>query len=179
MSALAKVASPLLVVGTIVAALGGARLPDVHLPTVIVGLVLLTVGTVASKLTARSARQASAGSASHGDVLTSLRELPEKVAAIEAVAAAAPLPDLATRLADLQRDALDPLSERAPGLLTSLGGDTFARVFGPYASAERAIGRARSAATDGHRPEAIAALATANEAIARAVDAAGPRPVTT
>lgn len=164
----------LLVVGTIVATLGGARMPTVDRTTVAVGLVIVVVGAVLARLAARGkGDSAGSSSAEVESALAALRALPAGLASAASGADSDPLDAVATRLAALQRDAVDPLSERAAALLPQLGGERFARIFGPYASAERALGRARSAATDGHRDEVVASLARARAQLDEAAGAAG------
>lgn len=162
----------LLVLGTIVASLGGARVPSIDRLTVAIGLVLVVAGAVVARVAARSAG-GTASAAPVTDALDALRELAPRVRAVLADAEGTPLPALADRLSALKREAFDPLSERAPALLGAMSGDRFASVFGPYASAERAVGRAWSAASDGHAEEAIGSLRVAVERLDEAIAAAG------
>jgi hypothetical protein len=154
----------LVVLGTVVGTLGGARLPDADLRVTAVGIALLIAGALGVRRT-RLGQSAGAihGSDASGDVLGMLRALPAKIDAIAELAPAGALSDLVGKLSALQRDVLEPLSERSPSLLPRLGGARFASIFGPYASAERALARAWSAAADQHRPEALASLRLAAE----------------
>jgi hypothetical protein len=169
------IASALLVAGTIIATLGGARMPHVDRLWVGAGLVVLLAGAALLRVAERGGSGSTQAGASREGALQALRALPAHVSAIESEAAGLPLSDLATKLGALQTDHFVPLSRRAPELARTFGGDLYARVFGPYACAERALARAWSAAADGHRPEVIASLrrAAAELDIAlREVDAA-------
>lgn len=159
----------LLVAGTIAATLGGARMPTIDRATVAIGLVLVVAGAVLARLVARSKGDSAASSSAEVEgALDTLRALPAHLEKAATNAGSDPLDAVAARLAVLQRDAVDPLSDRAAALLPRLGGEHFARIFGPYASAERALGRARSAATDGHREEVVSSLRRAHEQLEEA-----------
>lgn len=171
-----SIASVLLVAGTIFATLGGARMPAVDRVWVGVGLAVLLAGAVLLRVADRSGSDSVEAGASRDGATQALRTLPAHVAALESVAATDPLGELATKLGALQTDHFDPLSRRAPELARSMGGDHFARVFGPYACAERALARAWSAAADGHRPEVIASLRRAASELEVAVSEADRSP---
>jgi len=160
----------LLSLGTILATLGGARLPVVEWSLVAVGAAVLVAGGVLHRLDARKQREAGASSSgtSAAAEVEMLRAVSAEVERLCEEAPALSLEDLADRLAALEPRTMGPLGESIPHRIAAMGGERFAEVFGDYAAGERLVHRAWSAAADGHRPEALRAL----EAGARRIRAA-------
>lgn len=171
-SPLYKASLVALVLGTVVASLGGARLPRADTTVSVIGLALLVAGIIGVRLVARTRAQ-EGSSASDGlgaaDPLSLLRAIPERLEPLIDRAPTAPLPEIVREIAAVVDRHFTPLSEVAPSMLGRLGAARFATVFGSYASAERAIARAWSAAADGHRAEAVASLGRAKDRIHEAL----------
>ena len=87
-----------------------------------------------------------------------IRRAPADVAALASVAATLPLGELKTRVDAFVHDNFDPVYDAQEALVQSQGFAKYAAHTGPWASGERMVYRAWSAATDGHRPEAVASL---------------------
>jgi uncharacterized protein YjeT (DUF2065 family) len=158
----------LLVIGTIVGSLGGARLPTANWPVALLGIAVVAAGAVV--LFAVRRRTGSANGA-RPEVLAAMRALPDRLDALARDAPVLPLAAIAARIGELDRTHFRPIADGAPGLLPALGVTRYADVFGTYASGERSVARAWSAAADHHRPETLAALeagvARIREAVAR------------
>lgn len=173
-SPLYKASLVALVVGTIVASLGGARLPQADTTVSAIGIALLVAGIIGIRLVAR-ARAAEASTATAGgardadDPLSLLRAIPAHLEPLIEHAPTRPLPELVREIASVVDRHFVPLSEAAPSMLGRLGAARFATIFGSYASAERAIARAWSAASDGHRTEAVESLGRAQDRIGEAL----------
>jgi hypothetical protein len=153
----------LLVLGTVTASLGGARLPQADWRIAGAGLAALAAGAALLRRSGRGGAEATGSAGAPGDsaadvALRALRALPARLDALEAEAPSLELPELIRRLSALAAELGDPIAEGSPGLLRRLGTERFAEVLGTYASGERALARAWSAAADQHRPEALAAL---------------------
>ena len=73
-------------------------------------------------------------------------------------AATIPIADLAAETNQLIERNLEPVIEAQTLLMKTQGFAKYAAHTGPWASGERMVYRAWSAATDGHRPEAVASL---------------------
>lgn len=158
----------LLVSGTVLGTLGGARMPGVSWPLALGGLVLL----VAAGLLLRFGRGRSMDALAD-DVSPELEQLARAVAELEAQGASLPLSQLVLQLSSLDAALVQPIGERAPRMLRRLGAERFAEVFGHYAAGERALARAWSAAADQHAPEARAALAASARLLAEAHERLG------
>jgi uncharacterized protein YjeT (DUF2065 family) len=162
----------LLVIGTIVGSVGGARLPkaDVMLSGIGVGTVF--AGAVVLFLLRR---RAGVTASDQPEVLATMRALPDELESLAKRAPALPLIDIASRIGQLDRSHFRVIAEGAPRMLSVLGVARYADVFGTYASGERCIARAWSAASDHHRSETLAGLeagaARIRDAVAR-LDAA-------
>jgi hypothetical protein len=150
----------LLVLGTIVASLGGAKLPTASTPITAVGLAILLASLVALRWR-RGGGTAAESASEHGAVQAMLTALPDRIEQLERTAAQLELPALMRELDVIEAEVLAPIAERAAKLLPELGAARFADVFSPFAASERALARAWSAAADGHRPEAEASIARA------------------
>jgi hypothetical protein len=191
----------LLIAGTVLGSLGGARVPRADWALAGAGLVVLLVGwgllrrrgegaapgdvaagatspggvpesgsVAASGAAGASARKAAQARAA-ADVRRRVAELQGRLEELAVQGPSLSLPDLRDRLGALDRDFLRPLGDEIPGLLSALGPEAFAASFGTYAGAERALHRAWSAATDGHRPEALAALGRGRSRLREALEA--------
>lgn len=156
----------LLVAGTVLGTLGGARMPGVSWTLALLGLALL----VAAGLLARFGRHRDEGALA-ADVTPELESLARRLSELQSEAAGLPASELVLRISALDGELVLPIGERAPRMLRRLGAERFAEVFGRYASGERALARAWSAAADQHAPEALASL----ELAARQVEEARQR----
>jgi hypothetical protein len=107
------------------------------------------------------------------DPRTLLRQLPARLEDLDRRAAELELGELIAELDGLEVELLAPIADGSPPLLAALGTPRFAAIFGPFASAERAVARAWSAAADGHRTEALSALEVAVARARSAVSALG------
>lgn len=165
-----RVATALLVIGTIVGTLGGAHLPTADWRIVGAGLALLAAGALLMRRVGGASAPARA--AAHGDLLAALAALPERVDQLAAEAASLDLVELRRRIDRVNEDAIQPIAESSPELLPVLGATRFADLFGVFASGERLLARAWSAAADEHREEALSAVALAAERIREAAAAA-------
>lgn len=162
----------LLFFGTVVGALGGAHLPQANWTVAGVGLVILALGAVLTRV----GQLRRLGTGGQGESLqgiqSALETLPGTVEALAMEAKNLSLEELVERLTELEALHLRPISDAAPRLLGTLGGSAFAEIFGPYASGERYLARAWSAAADGHRAEATASLSAGADSLKRAARAA-------
>jgi hypothetical protein len=159
----------LLVLGTIVASLGGAKLPSSSVVVSGIGLALLVAAVVCLRWRTRSTTASATLSAD--DPRTLLRLLPDR---LEKLAGDAPDLEPSRLMAALDAigaELTTPIADGSTALLAELGIARFAAIFGPFASAERAAARAWSATADGHPAEARAAIAVALERARAAVSA--------
>ena len=161
----------LLIAGTIVGAFGAGKLPQADPLITGAGLLLLIVAGVFGWRQRKKDAALPAGDGGNVDVLTLIRALPAKLRPISDEADALTLDQLADRIEALDVDYFRPIADGAPQLLGTMGTDRFAAVFGVYASGERLISRAWSAAVDSHRPETIASLREGTSRIQQAADA--------
>lgn len=155
----------LLVVGTIVGSLGGARLPEADLTIAGAGIALLVVALVLLRWPRTTTTGGAVGDAR---ALVLLGELPALVEALASDAATLEPSEVRGRLDALQRSHVLPIADGSTALLPALGADRFALVFGAFASAERWLARAWSAAADQHAEETRASLASALERLREA-----------
>lgn len=77
---------------------------------------------------------------------------------LQARAATLAIADLAAQLDEIIKNNIQPVIESQVAVIESQGFETYARHTSPWATGERLIYRAWSAATDGHRPEALASM---------------------
>lgn len=164
MSWKANVGQALLVSGTIIGTLGGARTPGVSWTLTGVGLALL----VAAGVLLRQARGGAAATAA-ADVGADMTALAERLRALANQAPGLKPSAMVERIAALHAELVVPIGDRVPFMLKRLGAQRFADVFGTYAGGERALSRAWSAAADEHAEEARAALAVSAVRVAEAV----------
>jgi hypothetical protein len=161
----------LLALGTVIASLGGAKLPSASIWVSGAGLLLLVIGGVCLRATTRKTADGAALRADDPRAL--LRRLPERLEELVRTAPGLELDELVTRLGALGAELLLPIGDGSPALLRQLGSQRFASIFGPFAGAERALARAWTAAADGHRPEAEDALSQALGRARESVQALG------
>ena len=172
------VSTILMVAGTIVATLGGARLPAADPFVTGAGIAILLAGIVLRKIAVRnkqkldkSASSAGIGRAGGQPVVETMKGLLEKLEQNSTNAKHARRgTELAGRLAALEPD-LYSVADTAPALLDVVGAQTFALAFSEFAQGERALRRAWSAAADGHDEEARASLSDAIHRIRSAIGA--------
>lgn len=166
-----------LIAGTIIASLGGAKLPEADRVLSGVGLALLVVSVVLMrKSTGTAGPNALSGSVSPATTVpVLLKGLIPRLEALAAEAADLPLVTITRRIDELEPDYLGPLADSSPALMEALGPEKFAEIAGMYASGERFLARAWSAAADKHRPEALASLHAATERMREALAMLGDR----
>lgn len=156
----------LLVMGTIVGTLGGARMPDVSWALSGSGLLILVLAGLLLRFGKTEGEEAAGR-----DVGPELQDLASRLASLNEEAKSLPLSELVLRISALDAELVRPISERTPRMLKRLGAERFGEIFGTYASGERALARAWSAAADAHAPEALASLAHSVRLIREASDA--------
>lgn len=101
---------------------------------------------------------------------------PADVEGLLSRAAHLPIRELAAELQRLIEFDLKPVLDAQSALVRSQGFAQYAAHTGPWASGERMIYRAWSAATDGHRPEAVASLVESLPHFVEAARAFGSSP---
>lgn len=147
----------LLVAGTVVASLGGARLPEANWWVAGAGLAMLAMAVV-------TLRRSPVGGDGAGLVVRAaviaerMTELVPRLDALVEEMSGLPLATITERLSELEAEFVRPLSDVMPTLMAELGAVRFAEVAGMFAGGERMLARAWSAAADKHRPEAEASL---------------------
>lgn len=156
-------ANVLLSLGTILATLGGARLPDVAGWLVGIGALVLIAGGVMHRMASRKERESGGDSDVRmaevmGELASGLQALVEKSPSLS-------LADLVQELDALEQGAMGIVAEAIPQQLAAVGGARFAEIYGEYAAGERLVHRAWSAAADGHREEATRSLVEGNRRI--------------
>lgn len=168
-------ANVLLSIGTILATLGGARLPEVQWLLVGVGSAVLVAGGIMFRLASR--RPEEAGKEEGVAAVETLRGLADDLRDLLRASASLSLTELVDRLSELETGAMAQIGEAIPEQLQVLGGARFAEIYGEYAAGERLIHRAWSAAADGHRPEAIRSLTDGVGRIQAALEMMGGTPL--
>lgn len=161
----------LLVAGTIIASLGGAKLPEVDRVLSGIGIAMLVVAAVAIRraMGANGAAALSGSAVPAAAIPELMRKLIPELEALAAEAKDLPLVTITRRIDQLEPKYLRPLADGSPGLMGVLGPERFAEVAGAYASGERFLARAWSAAADKHRPEALLSLERAIERMREAL----------
>lgn len=156
-------ANVLLSIGTILATLGGARLPDVEWRLVVLGSLVLVAGGFVHRAAGRGERKTTQG----GDVrlLEALRGITAELQSLVQASASLSLSEIADRLGALETGPMGQVGEAIPQQLAVLGGARFAEIFGEYSAGERLVHRAWSAAADGHREEALRSLTDGSQRI--------------
>ena len=163
----------LLVVGTVVASLGGAKLPSADLPTTVAGVLLLVIGALLLRIAERRGRtredspHGRAGAPTLRELSESLDDFARQVSRISTAAEELETTQLRSRLDVLESEYLEPLEERARGTFPLFTRNTYAEVFGELAAGEVLLRRAWSASVDGHREESLRSLRRAELHISR------------
>jgi hypothetical protein len=106
----------------------------------------------------RGSKVTEAQRGSIGAAAAAIQRVPKEIAALAASAASMPIEELKTRIDAIVHQDFDPVHDAQEALIQAQGFAKYAAHTGPWASGERMVYRAWSAATDGHRPEAMAAL---------------------
>ncbi|MCI0586048.1 MAG: hypothetical protein L0323_04305 [Planctomycetes bacterium] len=153
----------LMLLGTVIGILGGAYPRDREMiagipggtPLVAGGVALLVVA-LALRLQHRPVSEAARGSAAAAG--EAIGRVAPDVEALLPEARQLPIADLARRLDGLIEKNLFPVYAAQQALVASQGFAGYAAHTGPWAAGERMLYRAWSAATDGHRPEAVASM---------------------
>lgn len=155
----------LLCLGTIVATLGGGKLPEIDITMTAIGIFLLLVGSFfylkgkSLKLknlpeqngqNERKKSKRDAAFACLEEVLSDLKDLEGQFHDLSES-------DLAARLSQNQKKLAD-FSDRAEEFQMLWGSKKYAQIFSEFASQERFLNRSWSAITDHHRDEALSAL---------------------
>lgn len=154
----------LLVIGTIVGALGGAKLPSADPLIAGAGLLLLAAGAALLRLSkGGGGAEAVARDDEAAAALRSISTVPREAAELARDASKLELPQVIERINRINAAHLQPVGDATPTLLDNLGSRIYAELMGSYASGERLITRAWSAAADDHRPECLTSLERAAE----------------
>jgi hypothetical protein len=152
-----------MVLGTVVGILGGAFPGDRELiggipggwPLVLAGVLLLAVAW-AMRLGRRPATARTLGSVVAA--ADAIARVGSELEALLPEAVQLPIGELARQLDALIERNLFPVYDAQGALVASQGFAGYAAHTGPWAAGERMLYRAWSAATDGHRPEAVASI---------------------
>ncbi len=161
-------------VGMAVCMIGGATWPAPQWFTVIVGLAVLGCGIAIKRRADRAAPEASEDGSTAGTFASAVAAMPvlrDGLRALEATAVEQPLTALAQALEELQRKGIDVVAGAQDDFVRLHGFVPYAAVMAPLATGERLLHRAWSAASDGHRPEALASIRAAIPHIASAGEA--------
>ncbi len=141
------------------------------------GVLLIVAGAIVTRRADR-ARARGAGAAEEGEAPATLQEaverLLEEVGALRAQMATGEPQQSASLKDELDRlrfERIEPVVEARLRYQRQLGMERFARAFGPFSSAERALYRAWSALVDGAPKETERALETAEIRLREARDA--------
>jgi len=160
----------LFLVGTLLAAGAGARLPPLW-SVFAIGIVLSVTGAVMLR------RQIAASAASGGEGggirdLSTLRvALAELTVAVRALAEHEDAESLKSALESIHAERLMPIIEARLMMVGAHGVEAYAEVYTPLASGERCLNRAWSALVDEHLDEARSQVAPAASHIDRALAA--------
>ncbi len=164
-------AALLLIAGTILATLGGAKLPTAQWGLSGTGLGVLTVGVILWRFATTRAATAvtDAGPQSPGKraILDALDRAEAELANLQETRSELTLPTVVDRLTELEASPLATLNEQLPGYMAGAAADHYASVLGAEASAQRHVHRAWSAAADGHAQETWASIETARAELSR------------
>ena len=163
----------LMTLGVVVGIVGGAFPRDREMiggfpggwPLVALGVALCLVALV---LRLRGTKVTEAAKGSVAEAAVAIARVGGEVDALLPDAARLPIQDLAKRLDSLVERNLLPVYGAQDALVAAQGFAKYAAHTGPWAAGERMLYRAWSAATDGHRPEAIASM---REAVKHFVEA--------
>lgn len=157
----------LLVIGCVLGVVGGAAPSTIKLGPLpfdwtlaIIGAVLILTAYFVNRGKPAGGHGAEektgAGSVSAAEV--AMREVAAKVKLLQSEAARLELQQLVARLDSIIKENIQPVIDAQALIIEKQGFAKYAAHTSPWATGERLIYRAWSAATDGHRPEAIASL---------------------
>lgn len=155
----------LMVVGCILGVIGGAA-PHTNLVGPIplnwllagVGAVILLAASRMTGATGGHGSESSSASGTMTDAGAALQRTSSSVRAVYERAAGLPIHDLAKEIDGVISRDLMPVMSAQSELIARQGFAKYAAHTGPWAAGERMLYRAWSAATDGHRPEAVSSL---------------------
>lgn len=159
----------LLIVGCVLGVIGAAAPSSVHMGGLPVDWSCAAVAAVLL-LAAYFVRGGGAGHGEHGadggaatpGLAASAREAilrtSDNVRGLIPVVETASIEDAAQRIQNIILQDINPVLSAQDALIAGQGFALYAAHTGPWAGGERMLYRAWSAATDGHRPEAVAAL---------------------
>jgi hypothetical protein len=155
----------LMVIGCVLGVIGGAApstekmwgLP-IDWTLAVLGSLFLLAAFFARRAGARPADATATGKGSIGAAREAIQRTTADVRKLLERARDLPIDELARDTNDLIERDLNPVIEAQDLLMRSQGFAKYAAHTGPWAAGERMVYRAWSAATDGHRPEAIASL---------------------
>lgn len=161
--------------GVVVGIVGGAFPRDREMiggipggwPLVFVGVALCLAALV---LRLKGTKVTDAAKVSVAEAREAIARVGAEVEALLPLAPRLPIGDLAKSLDSLIERNLLPVYGAQDALVAAQGFANYAAHTGPWAAGERMLYRAWSAATDGHRPEAIASMREAMKHFAEARD---------
>lgn len=168
------VATWTLYAGMALTMVGGAGWPPSLNAVLILGFALLALGVALLRRASKSGE--AEGESATGSVSAARDKLPALVAAIEALSAraeTAPLDEVAREAEGAIRAYVDPVSSAQEEWTRRYGFARYAAMMSPLSTCERWLYRAWSAASDGHRGEALRSL---REALPYAKEAAAAEP---
>jgi ribulose bisphosphate carboxylase small subunit len=179
----------LLILGTILATLGGARLPQAHLGLTLTGLLVLGLGLLLWRLHARQAPPPPVPPTSttqrdpqkkqqdpQEELQEQLHLLLQHTESLLKDAPTLSLAEIGEQIQLLDANLWQPLTQQL-SLLLQRSHKTLAERATSYAQAERYLWRAWSAATDHHRPETLDALQRCLRSLQHTLGSAPNQPV--
>lgn len=169
------VATWTLYAGMALTMVGGAGWPPSFNAVLLVGVVVLIAGVVLLRRAGAAGAEGEGESAS-GTITAARDKIPALVTAIEGLierAEGARLEDVATEAEGAIRAYIDPVSSAQEEWTRRYGFARYAAMMSPLSTCERWLYRAWSAASDGHRDEALRSL---REALPYAKEAAAAEP---
>ncbi len=159
-----------LYLGMAITMVGGARWPSPAWWNVVLGIAVVGVAVLLHRLAAKAAPKGDG--VAIGTAASAYRALDTMVVELEALrerASSAELGEVAKALEGFQARCVETVSAAQDDLVRVHGFVRYAAMMAPLATAERLMFRAWSAASDGHRPEALTSI---GDAIAHADQAA-------
>ncbi len=164
-------AALLLIAGTILATLGGAKLPTAQWYLAGAGLGVLALGVVlwhfATARAATAVTDAGPKTPAKRAILDALDRAEAELANLHEKRSELTLPTVVDRLTELEASPLTTLNEELPAYMAGAAADHYASVLAAEASAQRHVHRAWSAAADGHAQETWASIETAYADLSR------------
>lgn len=168
----------LLVLGCVAGVIGGAA-PTTYMigpvpfdwTLTIVGAILLLSGFFLSRGKSAIGHGAadSVAKGTVGSAQAAIQRISANVKNLLGEAQRLPISEVANKIDQLIKDDIQPVIDSQAAVIESQGFQQYAAHTSPWASGERLLNRAWSAATDGHRPEVINSL---GESIAHFEEAA-------